>query len=238
MNVRRTPGRARPARRRAARPAPASKRPPRQERGQKRYEELLDAAERVIAEVGVEAMTTNEVAARAGAGMGSLYHFFANKEAIVQALAERYVRAMLPLTAYAQQPELAKLSLAEMVDAIVDPLAGFFRRAPAYRHVFHAAHPPGGDPPCGNEMKDTVIRNVASIMASRAPHLEPRRRRVHAMVAVDLVHGLLGTAFDAPPSQRQAFIDETKRVLALYSEMITLGDDPLERLRGGSEGRA
>src|SRR5664279_2180076 len=119
--------------RRAARPKPApraekvtERRQPQQDRGQKRFEEVLDAAELVIAEVGVEAMTTNAVAARAGAGMGSLYHFFANRDAIVTALAERYVRAMRPLTEYARRPELHEMPLADLADAIVDPLAEFF----------------------------------------------------------------------------------------------------------------
>ena len=113
---------------------PGGERParqPSQDRGQRRYEQLLDAAEQVIAEVGVEAATTNAIARRAGSGMGSLYRFFPNKEAIVVALAARYKERVRPLTMYAGRPELGALSIAQMVDAIVDPLVEFFRRAPA-----------------------------------------------------------------------------------------------------------
>jgi AcrR family transcriptional regulator len=229
----------RTASRRAARPKPAPRRPakaaerrqPQQDRGQKRFEELLDAAELVIAEVGVDAMTTNAVAARAGAGMGSLYHFFANRDAIVTALAERYVRTMRPLTEYAGRPELFKMPLADLADAIVDPLAEFFRNAPAYRHVWHAVNQPGSSSVFECQLQESVIESVLAMMAARVPGGNPKRLRVHAATAVELVHGMLSAAFAAPVARRQPLIDETKRLLTLYSEMIQKGDDPLVRLR-------
>jgi AcrR family transcriptional regulator len=228
----------RTAARRAVRPRPAprpaktaERRKPQQDRGQKRFEEVLDAAEQVIAEVGVEAMTTNAVAARAGAGMGSLYHFFANRDAIVTALAERYVRAMRPLTEYAERPELHQMPLADLADAIVDPLAEFFHRSPAYRHVYHAVNQPGSRGVFECELHDSVVANVAAIVTARMPRLAPARARIHATVAVELVHGMLGAAFSAPAARRRPLIEETKRLIALYAEMIQKGDDPLVRLR-------
>jgi AcrR family transcriptional regulator len=204
---------------------------PSQNRGQRRYEELLDAAEEVIAEAGVDAATTNAIAARAKSGMGSLYRFFPNKEAIVGALANRYNEALLILTQYALRPELPAISLAAMVDEIVDPLVDFFHRAPAYRHVFHTIDDPGFTGECKCDLPETVVRHVEAVMAARAPETPPRRRRIHAMVAVELVHRMLDFAFRQPRRRRHAIIVETKRLLALYSEMIVKNDDPLLRLR-------
>jgi len=215
----------------AARTEKPSRRPPQQDRGQKRYEAVLDAAERVIAEVGVEAMTTNAVAARAGAGMGSLYHFFADKNAIVVALAERYTSAMRPLTEYARQPELPRLPVADMTDAIVDPLVAFFHSAPAYRHVWHAVNQPGSQSAFQCDLQESVVKSVSAMVSARVPRVSAKRLRVFALAAVEMVHGMLSTAFSAPPADRQALIGETKRMLALYAEMIETGDDPLERLR-------
>ncbi len=206
-------------------------REPKQYRGQRRIEELLDAAEAVIAEVGVDAMTTNAVAERARAGMGSLYHFFASKDAIVSALAERYVRAMAPLTAYSEQPALTEMSLADMTDAIVDPLVEFMRRSPAYLPVFHAVVQPHARNPGCTALHDATVRNVSAIINARVPRTPPARLHVHAITAVEIVHSLLSAAFEQPEPARRALIVETKRVLALYSEMLEKGDDPLERLR-------
>ena len=207
------------------------RRRPIQHRGDTRLQAVLDAAELVIAEVGVEAATTNAIAARAGSGMGSLYRFFPNKQAIVDALAERYMAAMRPLTLYMERPQLATMPVARMVDAIVDPLIEFFRRSPAYRHVFHTTNQPGAPSrPC-EAMKEAVVSHVDGLMAARAPKLPAAERRVHAEVAVELVHGMLGVAFEKPAHQRAPYLLEAKRLLALYAEMVQSGDDPLRRLR-------
>lgn len=213
------------------RATPGEPRPPRQNRGQRRIEAVLDAAEAVIAEVGVEAATTNAIAARAGAGMGSLYHFFSNKEAIVAALADRYAARMRPRTEYRAQPELSRVPLSRMVDLIVDPLVEFFRRAPAYWHVFHATHTHGVGSQCDHQMQELVVHHVEGIIGERAPHVPPKRRRVLAMVEVEFVHAMLAFAFASPSKQRPAVIAEIKRLLALHAEMIEKDDDPLVRLR-------
>ena len=79
-----------------------SPRAPQQHRGQRRFEQLLDAAEALIIEQGLEALTTNAVAERAESSVGSLYHFFpGGKEAIVEGLAVRYLTRMRDINAEA-----------------------------------------------------------------------------------------------------------------------------------------
>lgn len=56
---------------------------------------LLDATARVLVRRGYAACTTNLVAEVAGVGIGSLYEYFPNKEALVAALAEREIEAHL-----------------------------------------------------------------------------------------------------------------------------------------------
>ena len=63
---------------------------PQRRPGKERVAALMEAAASVIAERGFEAATMAEIAARAGALIGSLYHFFPNKEVLADALIERY----------------------------------------------------------------------------------------------------------------------------------------------------
>src|SRR5271168_5636245 len=67
-----------------------SARAPKRRRGMLRVASLMDAAAAVIAERGFESATMAEIAARAGAQIGSLYRFFPNKEIIADALIHRY----------------------------------------------------------------------------------------------------------------------------------------------------
>ena len=62
---------------------------PIQSRSRATYDAILDAAAQVLAEEGYPASTTNKIAERAGASIGSLYEYFPSKEAIFAALIER-----------------------------------------------------------------------------------------------------------------------------------------------------
>jgi AcrR family transcriptional regulator len=63
---------------------------PQRSTGKRRVAELLRAGADVIAERGFEAATMAEIAARAGAPIGSLYRFFPNKDALADAIIQRY----------------------------------------------------------------------------------------------------------------------------------------------------
>jgi AcrR family transcriptional regulator len=210
-------------RRGAGRPAAGpteARRQPQQERGEKRVEEILDAAAEVIAEVGVEAATTNAIAERAGSSVGSLYHFFPNKEAIVLGLAARYEAEIRELNRASMPVEAAKLPIPLMVEGIVTPLARFMERNPAYISIFHATKNPRTPGCMTDELSEAIVGLVEQLMASRSPHVPPELRRLRAGVAVELVHRMLEYAWVSPPARRPGIVEELKKLLALYSGMI------------------
>jgi AcrR family transcriptional regulator len=63
---------------------------PKRERGKQRVAALIDAGAELFAEKGYEATTMTEIASRAGAAIGSLYQFFPSKEALAEALFDRF----------------------------------------------------------------------------------------------------------------------------------------------------
>src|ERR1700754_4768107 len=68
----------------------APKRPyPKQERAQATYERLLDVAGELLAEVGIDRITTNLICARAGVTPPALYRYFEDKYAVLEALGRR-----------------------------------------------------------------------------------------------------------------------------------------------------
>lgn len=64
-------------------------RTPRQDRARHKVELILQAAMRLLAKGGLAGFTTNAVAETAGVSIGTLYQYFADKAAILDALAER-----------------------------------------------------------------------------------------------------------------------------------------------------
>jgi AcrR family transcriptional regulator len=63
--------------------------PPRQERALQTYERLLDVAGELLAEVGIERISTNLICARAGMTPPALYRYFKDKYAVLEALGRR-----------------------------------------------------------------------------------------------------------------------------------------------------
>ena len=62
---------------------------PRQDRAVHTYERLLDVAGELLAEVGVERISTNLICARAGMTPPALYRYFKDKYAVLEALGGR-----------------------------------------------------------------------------------------------------------------------------------------------------
>lgn len=62
---------------------------PKQERAQATYELLLGVAGELLAEVGIERISTNMICARAGLTPPALYRYFRDKYAVLEALGQR-----------------------------------------------------------------------------------------------------------------------------------------------------
>src|SRR5882757_7381224 len=71
-------------------PTDQLRRAPLQARSRDRVAAFLDAADALLAAEGAAALSTVRVAEAAGASIGTLYHWFPDKEAIIEALALRY----------------------------------------------------------------------------------------------------------------------------------------------------
>jgi len=73
----------------SAAPKEAPRAAPRQERALLTYERLLDVAGALLAEVGIERISTNQICARAGMTPPALYRYFKDKYAVLEALGRR-----------------------------------------------------------------------------------------------------------------------------------------------------
>lgn len=63
-------------------------RSPVQERAQATVDAILTATTQILDKEGIEAASTNRIAAKAGVGIGSLYQYFRNKDQIVASITE------------------------------------------------------------------------------------------------------------------------------------------------------
>jgi AcrR family transcriptional regulator len=184
---------------------------PRQERGERRVAELLDAAAAVIAEVGYDAATMTEVAERAGASIGAVYQYFPNKAAVVRALRSQYGDEMearwAPLA-----DEVGRLTVKQLVDRIFEVLVAFIESRPAYLPLLSAPSTYRRDPAARNRLRE----HFAALFRQMQPALAPADAFRVANVSVQVVKAMNPSYADAGAKERQAVVREFKLVLTAY----------------------
>lgn len=100
-------------------------RTPRQERARHKVELILEAAMRLLDKGGMALLTTNAVAETAGVSIGTLYQYFPNKEAILDALAEHEMAALSERVLAVLQ-DRSEISHQERIGRIVSAVAASY----------------------------------------------------------------------------------------------------------------
>ena len=93
---------------------------PVQKRAQERREQILTVTAQLLEEVGQDDLTTILVAKTVGISVGTLYHYFPNKYAILFALAERWLGEMDIALRELEDYPLESLSLKKFVEMSTD----------------------------------------------------------------------------------------------------------------------
>jgi AcrR family transcriptional regulator len=197
-------------------PTPADRAPraPQQERGQRRVEQILDAAESVFVEVGVGAATMQMIADRAESSVGSLYHFFPNKEAIVEALGARYADIVRSTNEEAMPLAMVHLPAAELFDRVLQAQVGFIESTPAFDAVHDAVH--RNCPAIYDALNQALVGHVGQFLALRYPTMPEAERAASAMVSVATVHSVVDLASRIPAAFRALVIREAHTMLVLH----------------------
>ena len=93
---------------------------PRQARSRATVEAVIEAGARILSDHGWAGFTTNKVAEAAGVSIGSLYQYFPDKVALVDAIRRRHLEDSLAAVHGASAPEKSLARFAEdLVDAII-----------------------------------------------------------------------------------------------------------------------
>lgn len=193
------------------------RRRPRQSRGQRRIETILDAAERVFAAMGYEGASTNQIAAEADTSIGSLYQFFPNKEAILRALVARSQEQMREVLdgVFASDP-LDELSHDELLDRLLDPLIALYARGYRMLALFVALPRTGDGAQAGEPLVEEIVLRLDARLARRMPGLSAERRELSVRMIVETVRALMPLMTTAEGQVRPEAVTELKRMLRAY----------------------
>lgn len=186
---------------------------PRQPRGRRRVEALLNAAADEINGAGYDAATMCSIAERAGASIGSLYQFFPNKVAIVQALRQSYCDEFELMWRPAAK-NAQSLSWKEVVAKWVDSTVVFVERHPAFLALL--------DAPATTHLPVAARKRfqhmVASSFLARCPRLSWNKALRLATMTLQMIKAMNILYRDLSPRDRRAYVREFKILLECYLE--------------------
>ena len=181
----------------------------------KRVNRILDVAEQMFIEEGYEVTTTNAIAARAEVPIGTLYQFFADKDAILYALVERYV-ALLKQKFEAHDAE-GTAQLPEYVAQIVDAIDQFFTDYPGYHAIFMQAQGTVAELEAWDNAADAqFIQDWALELAQRDDSLTREDCEAIAFILVKTMGTILWASQSQKPEFRKRLVEETKRFTLSY----------------------
>lgn len=197
----------------AARATEGSRRP-RQVRGERRVDTILDAAAALIAEGGPERLTVQALADRAQTSKGSLYHFFPDLPAVLCALAERHTAALTRMSSAMTADasiDWRGLALGDVIDHFLAPLSYL----ESHPDLLALARTP--------LVRDHTMRRLmpyrdlaAHILRQRCPALPAGQRRAAAGAMVAIVDGIVGYALRSDDVRPAPMLAELHRALCAY----------------------
>lgn len=200
------------------------RRAPQQARGQQRVETILDTAEGYFADVGFDKATTNELASRAGVAVGSIYQFFPNKEAILQAVVGRYREEVLRRLEAAIGGDLADLSVAELVSRMIDVAIDMGQKHKGFVSTVLSQVNVGPIYATGQAFRQVLVRHIATVIAARAPQLSAAECELYATVSQSMFGAHLMLALQAlkagDRAQGRRIIEQAKLAQTAYFEKL------------------
>jgi AcrR family transcriptional regulator len=184
---------------------------PQQERATRRLTTFLDVAAVLFAEISYEATAMTAIAEQSGSGIGTLYHYFPDKQSIAFALLNQYAQKVeaywKPLIEQAET-----LSHATFAETFLERVIEFLRERPAYLQLLAAPIRFSRDPAARRALRVAI----ANAFRAKDPSLTSERALLAANIALQMVKGMVMLYAEASPKEKPLIIAEYKKALTLY----------------------
>lgn len=200
---------------------------PQQARSRARVRAIMAAAEAIVASEGVEALTMRRLAEEAAVPVGTVYQFFDDKTAVVDAVAYQHLDTLGPVIEELTAGAARGVPWPELFDVVFDRMVERTRGNPAYVAIWVGRHLS----PELQRVDDANIDATAAILCSvlsAQENLPATPELVSACrVAIQTADALLQLAFRLDRAGDPATLDQARRIEHLY--LADIAADPRYR---------
>lgn len=197
---------------------------PTQARSRERLRQVLDAADELLCDEGADSFTTTRIAEAAGVPVGSLYHYFPDKETIAEALAVRYWSDFEDLVAAVAETD-ERVPLADPAGAVLEALAAGFRARRGFLALWYGGLRTERVREATRPTRSTIARSIERIFAVHWPQASYAQRAIVARMVVIAGDGMLREAFRIDADGDQLQLVESRAMLDAYAR-ARLGPRP------------
>ena len=187
-------------------------RSPQRQRGRERVAALMTAGSAVFLEKGYDATTMTEIAARAGASIGSLYLFFPTKPVIAAAIVAELSDG-LSQRLDALQARSRGWAAAALADALFAELFLFLADHPVYAALIDVP----GDTNWRQTVRARRRMQIAALFAQADPTLPPGQADRLAIIVPQMMRIIMTTSGETPDLQA-GVREEIRAMLRHYLE--------------------
>lgn len=188
---------------------------PIQRRSAERLSALLDAAAEAVDAVGFDRITTAMIAERAGASIGTVYRYYPDRVAVLQALHERAVLRFRQRVVE-EFDVTPPLTWWDVVECAVTAFVGLYRSEPGFRIMQFVAREPASVTDVISVESGFFANRLAIVLAARFGLPDEPELVFRVEIAVEMADSLLSRAFLNDPLGDDRFIDECRRVVHDY----------------------
>lgn len=183
-----------------------------------RIDDLMAAAAELLVEKGVDATTVDDIAAKAGVGKGTFYHYFGTKTDVILALRERFSKDFAGRVAAAIDACPADdhpARLAAWVSAAVETYLANYELHDVVFHDFTHSRRQSAE-------KDGVIAQLAALLeeGEKADVWRIPDSRAVALIVFDGMHGVVDDAIASGRRDSEPLV----RLLASLFTRLLQGD--------------
>ncbi|MFO7704721.1 MAG: TetR/AcrR family transcriptional regulator [Halopseudomonas sp.] len=201
--------------------ASKSGRTPQQTRGRMRVEAVLDACALLLWEEGPAELTMHKLAKRAKTSIGSLYHFFPDKEAVIDALCQRHMLAMNNITRELDQISSVQwrdMSAQTVIESLARPYFHYIDTYPEMLVIISNS--------LGNKTEDapalrrSIHANYEKVLELRMPALDTALLKTISYVLYNIPVGALQSLQENNHYRERVLRTELTHAMVAYLQTI------------------
>lgn len=191
----------------------AARSKPTQKRSQQRINLILDTTAALLEQLGLEGLTTIRIAKATGISVGSVYHYFPNKHAILSAMGEHFIENIDTALSQISDWPLETISLEEFIELAVDLQLSTYKNQKGLLHLIQALFSMPELRHLDESHDELVIQHMMQsfvrlgIKTPDEDELERLGRAYH-----ELTHGLMLTTVLQTPERSAKTLRDLKRM--------------------------